>query len=248
VHCVLPADHVVGSAADFRRSLRAAASEARREHRLVTLGIRPTFPATGYGYIELGEALALHEELAAHAVARFVEKPPLERAREFLASGRFRWNAGIFVWETGAILAAFERHAPEIVGPLRRCASPGELERVYARLPARSIDVAILERAERRSVLPVDFPWSDVGSWPSLAEVLPLDAQGNCVAGGAELAGEDARGCVAYADGGLVALVGVEDLIVVRSGDVTLVCPKDRAQEIRRLVERLAAEGRERWL
>lgn len=247
VHCVLPADHVIRPAESFRRSLGAAITEARRGGRLVTLGIVPTHPATGYGYIEEGARIAQHDGLPVHEVLRFVEKPELERAREFLASGRFRWNAGIFVWETRAILAAFASHAPSIHGPLSKRPIGAELARVYAALPSVPVDRAILEQAGARSVIPVDYTWSDVGSWPSLAEVLAADAAGNVTAGGAQLIAEDARDCVVYGDQGLVALVGVEDLVVVRAADAVLVCSKDRAQDVRAIVERLAREAGGRY-
>jgi mannose-1-phosphate guanylyltransferase len=245
VQLVLPADHVIRPPERFRATLSAAAAEARRSHRLMTLGIQPTYPATGYGYIELGERLGEADGLPVHAVARFVEKPELERAREFLGSGRFRWNAGIFVWETAAILEAFAQHAPEIHGALRGRPAAEELARLYPTLPALPVDRAIMERAENRGVIPIDFAWSDVGSWPSLAEVLELDAEGNCASGGARLLAEDSAGCVVYGEGGAVALIGVQDLVVVHAGGATLVCPKDRAQDVRRIVERLEEEGPE---
>jgi len=247
VQCVLPADHVIRPARRFRRSLAAAVAEARRAHGLVTLGIVPDHAATGYGYIEQGAKIAEHDGIGVHAVERFVEKPDAQRAREFVASGRFRWNAGIFVWETGAILAAVREHAPAIHAVLERATTPAELERAYRELPSVPVDVAVMEKASNRSVLPIDYFWSDVGSWASLAEVLEADADGNCKSGGGELVAEGARGCVVYGEGGLTALIGVEDLVVVRAGDTTLVCPKDRAQDVRCIIARLEQHG-ERFL
>lgn len=240
VHAVLPADHVIRPAESFRASLAAAAAEARASHALVTLGIRPTHPATGYGYIELGERRASPAAAPVHDVLRFVEKPDETRARAFLESGRFRWNAGIFVWETEAILAAFATHAPAIHAALARELGPAELARAFAALPSIPVDKAILEHARERRVLPIDYFWSDVGSWPSLAEVLEPDEHGNCTSGGAELIAEDSHGCVVYGEGGLVALVGLSDLVVVQARGATLVCPKARAEEVRRIVARLA--------
>lgn len=245
VHCVLPADHVIRPADRFRASLVAAVAEARRGARLVTLGIRPTHPATGYGYIELGAELARHGEFAAHEVLRFVEKPALALAEQYLASGRFRWNAGIFVWRTRAILAAFAEHAPDIHAGLAGLPRGDALRSAYAALPSLPVDQAILERARERSVIPIEFAWSDVGSWPSLAEVLGPDADGNCASGGARLVAEDAHGCVVYGEGGIVALIGLRDLVVVHARGATLVCPKERAQEVRRIVARLEELGPE---
>lgn len=246
VHLVLPADHVIEPAASFCDSLAAAVDEASRADQLVTLGIRPTFPATGYGYIEVAEELARHGEYAAHRIERFVEKPDRPRAEEFLASGRFLWNAGIFVWRTRTVLAALRAHAPGIVEPLARAGRATGLEQIYPTLPALPVDVAVMEQATQRSVLPIDYRWNDVGSWTSLPDVTEADAQGNCVAGGTRLVGLDAGENIVYGDAGtLIALIGVEDLVVVRAGDAVLICPKSRAQDVKGIVERLAAEGPE---
>jgi len=244
VQLVLPADHVIEPAEAFRASLEAAAAEARREPRLVTLGIRPTFPATGYGYIACGGELARHGDFDALEVERFVEKPDEARAREFLASGDFLWNAGIFVWTTDAILAALREHAPAVLEPLEAAGRSTELDAIYPELPALPIDVAVLERAAKRSVLPIDFGWNDVGSWTSLPEVAGVDGEANCSAGGGRLLAEGASGNVVYGpEGSLVALVGVKDLVVVRSGDAVLVCPKDQAQRVKDVVQRLEGES-----
>ncbi|MFT7668702.1 MAG: mannose-1-phosphate guanylyltransferase [Planctomycetota bacterium] len=244
VHIVLPADHVIEPASRFRSSLVAAAQEARRAGQLVTLGIRPTFPATGYGYIEVGERLAQHGEFAAHSVKRFVEKPKLERATEFVESENYLWNAGIFVWETKTVLEALRQHAAEILEPLERAGRATDLEDIYPKLPALPVDTAVMEQALNRSVLPIDYGWSDVGSWPSLADVAQADGANNCTAGGGQLLAEEARGNIVYGeDGTLTALIGVEDLVVVRAGKTVLVCPKDRAQDVKLVVERLKREG-----
>lgn len=244
VHVVLPSDHVIEPAREFRRVLAAAFEEASDGEALLTLGIRPTSPATGYGYIEAGEALGERDGAPVHAVVRFVEKPDRARAEAFLATGRFLWNAGIFVWATRAILAAFERHQPEL---LRRIAAIGgreQREREYPLLPSLPVDVAILEKADNVRVVPIAFAWSDVGSWTALPEVVAADDRGNVVAGGAQLLGEDARGCIVHgARGELVALIGVEDLVVVRAGKATLVCPRERAQDVKKIVERLSDEA-----
>jgi mannose-1-phosphate guanylyltransferase len=246
VQVVLPADHVIAPPEAFRASLIAAVAEAERGDRLVTLGVRPTHPATGYGYIELGPELARHGDWPAHEVTRFVEKPDRPRAEEFLASGRFLWNAGIFVWRTSAVLAALRAHAPAVVGPLEAAGRSDGLEALYPTLPALPVDVAVMEQAAARSVLPIAYEWNDVGAWTSLPEVVAGDAEGNCVAGGARLVAEDARGNIVFGEPGtLTALVGVEGLVVVRSGDAVLVCPRERAQEVKRIVERLREEGPE---
>jgi mannose-1-phosphate guanylyltransferase len=240
VHAVLPADHVIRPPAVFKKTLAAAATEARTSGALVTFGVKPTFPATGYGYIAIGPEVARHGKVAVHAVQRFVEKPPLERAIQFLAAGDHLWNSGMFVWTTTAILAAMRRTAPEVVGPLEKAGGTAAITRAYAALPSKSVDVAVLEKAPGVRVIPADFEWSDVGSWPALEEILPLDEQKNGIAGGAALIAEQSHGCITYGKKGqLIALLGVEDLVVVRAGDAVLVCKKDKAQDVKSIVARL---------
>jgi mannose-1-phosphate guanylyltransferase len=248
VQIVLPADHVIRPAESFRRTMRAAALFAQAQGALVVCGIKPTHPATGFGYVEAGPLVARSDDLPVHSVQRFVEKPALERAREFLASGRFLWNAGIFVWRTDAIWTQFERHLPEVARALAAATTEQAISSAYAAFPAVAVDVAILERATGVHMLPIDYFWSDVGSWPALAEVCAGDAGGNVTSGGAESIAIDASGNVVHAEPGeIVALIGVSDLVVVHSRGATLVCPKDQAQRVKELVERLQRQGG-RWV
>lgn len=252
VQAVLPSDHVIEPPAEFQRVLRATAERAADGDALYTFGIRPTFPATGYGYIEAGERTT-HDasELDVRRVARFVEKPDRARAEQFLASGRFFWNAGIFVWRSRAILSALREHAPSVVNPLASAlaaatapAREAAARAAYPGLPSVSIDVAVMEKARDVRVVPIDFRWNDVGSWTAIPDVQKSDVLRNTVAGGAQLLAHDARNCIAYGDKGeLIALLGVSDLVVVHAGKVTLVCPRDRAQDVKQLVERLEREG-----
>jgi len=242
VFAVLPADHVIPDDDSYRASMRAAIELASKEDVLVTFGIEPDYPATGYGYIEAsaegGEGF--------RDVVRFVEKPDLARAEEFLSAGTFLWNSGMFVWRAEVILDAFREHAPEVLEPIERGAAAGDVGAVFADVPALPVDKAILERADNVRVLPISWSWSDLGAWPSLPEVLGADDAGNCAAGGAKLIAEDSSGCTVFSEGEEhVALLGVEGLVVVRAAGVTLVCPADRAQEVRRIVERLGGEAPE---
>jgi mannose-1-phosphate guanylyltransferase len=242
-HVVLPSDHVIEPAEDFRRILAAAAREAAESRALVTLGIRPTSPATGYGYIECGDRLHSTGGAPVHGVLRFVEKPDRPRAETFLRSGKFLWNAGIFAWSTQAILSALREHTPDLVRALSGIRSESERARVHAALPSVAVDVAILEKVSHVHVIPIEFTWSDVGSWAALSEVLVLDRDGNCTAGGTRLLAEDARDCIVYGErGDITALIGVHDLVVVRSGKAVLVCPRDRAQDVKSIVARLERE------
>lgn len=244
---VLPADHVIHPAERFRSALAAAVEEARAEHRLVTLGIEPDHPATGYGYIRCGEERGRRGGWIVREATAFVEKPDAARARTLLESGDHLWNAGIFAWETRAILDALRAHAGDLYDALVGIEDPAELARAYERLQPAPIDVAVMERATNVSVVPVDFRWNDVGSWSSIPDVVDPDASGNFPSGAARIVSRDATRCVVHGDeGALVALIGVEDLVVVKSGDSVLVCPRDRAQEVRAIVARLEEEAPER--
>ncbi|MAE29704.1 MAG: sugar phosphate nucleotidyltransferase [Planctomycetota bacterium] len=253
----LAADHVIEPAEEFRDSLRAAA-QAAGDGSLVTLGIRPTRPATGYGYIEVGEQLSPHEARTdsapvhpvhpVHIVRRFVEKPDANLAAEFLASGNFLWNSGMFIWRTDAFLAAVERWCPELapLADIDGTSSPSKIESAFAALPSLSVDVGLMERADNVLVLPVDYTWNDVGSWSALPGVSAADESGNFTSGGAQLISEQSTGCVVHGEEGeLVALLGVEDLVVVRAGRTTLVCPRERAEEVRAIVAALEARAPE---
>lgn len=240
VQAVLPADHVIAPAKDFRKALLVAAEEATESGSLLTFGIRPTSPATGYGWIEAGPVIAQRRGTAVHRVERFVEKPDRVRAEAFLASGHHLWNSGMFVWRTEAISRAMRKHAGALHERLRRALDERTLESAYADLPSISIDVAVLEKAADVRVVPVDFTWSDVGSWSALPGTLPVDEAKNCAAGGGILLAEESTGCVAWGKSGeLTALLGVHDLVVVHAGKVTFVCPRARAEDVRRLVARL---------
>ena len=174
---------------------------------------------------------------------RFVEKPSAENAERFLASGNYLWNAGIFLFRGSTLLDLVARHQPELSRGLEEiAAAPDRLRELYGRLPADSIDYAIMEKLEGIATLPLDCGWSDLGSWEALDEILPKDIQGNTSHG--DTLAEDARGNLLFADQGTIAVLGVEDLVVVRTGDAVLVMPKSRSQEVRKLVSELTARGR----
>jgi mannose-1-phosphate guanylyltransferase len=246
VLAVLPTDHVVGPAAAFRSDLSRAVRLAARAPLLVTLGIRPTFPATGYGYIEAGDPLAI--DRAFRAVRRFREKPGAAQARRFIATRRFYWNAGIFVWSAGTILDAIRAHHPALGRQLdllgRSGWRAGAVARAFPSFPSISIDYAVMEKAGNVAVLPARFRWDDVGAWDAIRAHHPGDAMGNVRMGAASAV--DARDCLFVAGKGhRVAALGVRDLIVVHTPDATLVCRRGRSQEIRRLVERIRKDGGE---
>lgn len=254
VMAVLPADHRIADVAGFRAAL-AAAVEVAADGSLVTLGIEPDAPATGYGYILAGDEPLVVRGLPVFRVQRFLEKPSEERARELIDGGRAHWNAGIFVWRRDALLDGLERLAPDILDAVRTGLEGGDLETPYAEVRATSIDYALLEPASlegRVAVVPIDVGWSDLGSWSALLETLSADALaqgGPSVVGhagdGATTIDIDSTDLLVHAAGGrLVATVGLAGMVVIDTPDALLVCAADRAQDVKKIVDRLTAEGR----
>jgi mannose-1-phosphate guanylyltransferase len=252
VMAVLTADHYIEKADELRRALEAAAQVAAEGH-LVTLGIQPNRLATGYGYIERGEKLGQVSGYEVYRVEKFTEKPDLATAQAFIESGRYYWNSGMFIWKVSAILREFEKLMPqfyaqliEIDAALGTAEEQAVLERVWAEVENETIDYGIMERAEDVAVIPVDIGWSDVGSWATLIELLPADGEGNVVVG--QHIGLGTRGCLIHGSHRLVTTIGLEDMIVVDTEDALLVCPRERVQEVRDLVEKLRESGREEYL
>jgi mannose-1-phosphate guanylyltransferase len=252
---VLPADHHIPDVRAFAADARRAARAAHEAGVLVTLGVRPTRPDTGFGYIQQGPAVGPRFP-GLHRVRRFVEKPDLARARRYLRSGGYRWNAGIFVWRARTLLEEIERCAPELhaaLAPLRRAPRGRDaVAAAYRRAPSLPVDVAVLERSRRVWTLPVEWAWSDLGTWASLAEELGVGGAG--AEGGAEPLGnrviagdvvlEDARRNLVWGGERLVALLGVEDLAVVDTGDAILVTKLERSPDVRRVVAAVKERGR----
>ena len=235
-----PADHAVGDARAFRSVLRKGLRVARRTGRFVTLGIPPTHPATGYGYIERGDRFPG----AGHSVfnvRRFTEKPSLSVARRFLNSGRFSWNSGIFLFRADAFRDRLSRFLPEVHAAMEAAFRsyetkefPGRLRAAYRRIPSVSVDYGILEKEKGILVIPADFGWSDLGTWRSLHEFLGKPGE-NVTFGNVLLT--DCRNTLVRTDRGVLAVVGMEDVIVVRSGDAVLVCPRNRSEEVKGVAE-----------
>jgi len=238
---VLPADHRIGDGGSFRAAL-ATAAEAAARGEVLALGVRPRWAETGYGYLELGDALRDGSGLV--RVRRFVEKPDRARAEAFLQSGRHLWNGGIFAFRGDTLLELVRKHLPPLAQGLDAIGrEPRRLVELYATLPAISIDHGVMEKLDALVTLPLDCGWSDLGSWEALAEVLPADRDGN-VAHGEVVALESSRNLL-WADQGTIAVLGIDDLVVVRTGDAVLVMRKERSQEVRAIVDRLRADGRE---
>jgi len=246
---VLPADHHIADEPAFLEAARTAL-EAAQLGDLTTLGVRPTRPETGYGYIEIGEELAPH----IHRARRFVEKPNRRRAEQLWASGNFLWNSGMFFFQTRAVLESIHKHLPSLGLALDRfdaAARAGQEEEAvqheYSALPSISIDHGLMEKATNVAVVPASFGWSDLGGWQSAWELAPKDAHGNAMTEGTVAV--ESQNCYVHTTGErLVALVGVQDMVVVDTGDALLIVPRDRCQQVREVVEKLKAARDTKYL
>lgn len=236
-----PADHRILDVDAFREAVREASATAA-DGFLSLFGVTPDRPATGYGYIRVGERLPAGR---ARQVAAFVEKPDVASAEKYIAGGDHLWNSGIFLLSARALLTEFSRHEPGILANAREALQKASRDEDFLRLNAESfdrcrvisIDHAIMERAERLAVIPVDFGWTDVGSFSTLADMTGRDAEGNAIVG--DVIAEATRDCYIRSDGPLVATLGVEDLVIVATPDAVLVAHKGRDQDVKRIVDRL---------
>jgi len=248
VCCVLPADHMIGEEARFRSALSAGADLVTREGGLLTFGIRPTHPETGYGYLEVGSQHSLEGEWRVHRLERFVEKPGADDAKQYLEAGKFLWNSGMFAWRARDLLEEVRRQLPELADGLEEIAAAlgganakAALTEIYPTLTATSVDFGIMEGARCCWTMPVDFPWSDVGSWPALANLLPSDNAHNAVRGRVQTL--DAGNNVLVSSGPMLSVIGVDNLVVVATPDAVLVAPKEEAQRVKEIVEALRERG-----
>ncbi len=261
VMAVLPSDHFVRNVSRFHQLLRAAYQVAQQGY-LVTLGIDPTYPATGYGYIQRGEPLGTFEGLEAYRVLRFTEKPPREQAEAMLRQGGHSWNSGMFVWRVDVILEEIQRQMPHLYQGIQAIAQAWDtpqreqvIQEIWPKLETQTVDYGIMEGAQKVAVIPAGgLGWSDVGSWVSLFEILPSDANGNLQFGGKHI-NLDTHNVLVYANDltdsdvqRLIVTIGVQDLIVVDTGDVMLICARDQAQRVREVVQKLQENGEDRYL
>ena len=252
---VFPSDHVVGDDARFAEVIAAGVKVAAAGDHIVVLGVPPTRPETGYGYIEMGSTAEMQDGIAVHRVKRFREKPDKHTAEKFIAAGNFAWNGGIFLWSARTFVAAIREHAPDMAPHLDKIADAygtPEFERVFAEeyplCENISVDYAVLERrsakGEKRSgifCLPADFKWNDLGSWSSLHEHLGEDDDSNVLDGPTNLVTIESHGNYVYAPGKMVALLGVEGLVVVETEDALLITTRERSQDVSKIVRELHA-------
>jgi mannose-1-phosphate guanylyltransferase len=245
---VLPADHVIDDAERLRSALAAGARHVASEGGLLTFGVRPTRPETGYGYLKIGDAYSELGGWQVHRLERFVEKPDVTTARTYVASDGYLWNSGMFAWRAGDLLDEIRRQLPLLADGLQLIADaiglPNEastLREVYPHLPRTSLDFGIMEGAKHAWTIPLDFCWSDVGSWPALAEILARDPHGNVVQG--RVLPIDACNNVLISEGPVVTAVDIEGVIVVATADAVLVFPAASGQRVREVVSRLQELG-----
>ena len=241
---VLAADHLIADQASFAKAV-ASAIQLAAQGKLVTFGIKPDMPETGYGYIEAD----------GNTVKRFVEKPNLETAKEYVASGRFLWNSGMFCFQAGVMLQEMEKHCPAILAATRACIAESrsaegkgfsqlELDATaFKQVPDDSIDYAVMEKSANVAVVPCDIGWSDIGSWTALGDLTPADAQGNRIEG--EVMLYDVSNCYIQSNDRMVAAVGVKDLVIIDTADAVLVADRNRAQDVKHIYARLKKEGHE---
>jgi mannose-1-phosphate guanylyltransferase len=251
---VLASDHVIAADEIFTDTFLAASEAVGGTPCLATIGIAPRRPETGFGYIHLGSELSQVNGHPIYEVAAFVEKPDYDRACSFLKDGNYLWNSGMFVWQVTTILSAFERYMPDLYRGLCRIGdvlgTPNEREGIsdtYDTLKPITIDYGVMEVAENVVAFRGEFRWSDVGNWMALKDVVEADSDGNIVIG--DMLNLDSTGCIIHTPSGkLVAMIGLKDTIIIDTDDVLLVCPIDRAQEVKKVVERLQDEGKEAYL
>ncbi|MEK7728697.1 MAG: mannose-1-phosphate guanylyltransferase [candidate division KSB1 bacterium] len=245
VMVVLPADHLIGPAENFRAILATSGRIASERKVLITIGIPPTFPATGYGYIQRSNEVLGEGTLQAQKVKAFAEKPNLETAQRFLASGDFLWNSGMFVWRVSTIMEQFEEHLPQLSDGLReidqalgQAHEHETIGRVYQQIKSISIDYGVMEKAKEVVVLPANFEWNDIGSWDEVYKLSDKDKDQNALNNDNHLLYES-TGCLVEVKDKVVATVGVHNLVIVESEGALLICPRERAQEVKELVELL---------
>ena len=250
VMAVFPADHVIRNQAKFAQALKRARKTAERTDGLVTIGITPKRPATGYGYIQ---AILTDENQGSYKVRAFAEKPTIGTAKRFIKSGDFFWNSGMFVWKASAILREMEESIPEIYEPLAKLSGhfnsksfAGKLNRAFSAIRATSIDYAVMEASQNVHMVKGEFEWNDLGSWEALYSISRKDKQGNVIDG--EIFTMDTSNTLIKSSGKFVATIGLENMIVVATEDVFLVAPRDRAEEIKDIVDSLKKGSFKKYL
>ncbi|CAN7636656.1 mannose-1-phosphate guanylyltransferase [Paenibacillus sp. LjRoot56] len=245
---VLPSDHYITDEEQFRLTLDEACTVAMETDKIVTIGIKPTFPSTGYGYIAFDKEPISSNPVAVYEVSEFVEKPNFQKAQGYLSSGNYLWNSGIFIWKTSVIIDNFKRYLPRLYKtmlPISDYLGTDQADEIitniYPTLQNISIDYGILERSDEVVVLSGQFGWNDIGSWDALGSIFPPDPSGNIIK--ANHMGIDTRNSIIYGNGRLITTIGIDGFIIADTGDALLICPKDKAQSVKDIVDLLKEKG-----
>lgn len=239
VMCIFPSDHYITDEQSFKNVLNEAIKIAEHSEAIVTIGIKPTFPSTGYGYIKTETT-----DGSSYKIDKFVEKPTLEKAKNYMEHGSYYWNSGMFVWKVSVIIDSFKRFLPRIYNNLNKVSGKYGTDEeakliaeIYPTLDSISVDYGIMERTDNALVIPGDFGWNDVGSWDALGAVFSSDEQGNIIK--ADHIGVNTKECIIYGDKKLVATVGISNIVVVDTEDAVMICSKDNAQDVKQIVDKL---------
>ena len=253
VMVVSPSDHLIKDEELFRDTVLAGAKIAQEKDGIVTIGITPTYPATGYGYVKTGEHVTGNNKIGQYRVERFIEKPDEETAKKYLQQGGFFWNSGLFIFKISVFLEAVKEFAPDLYADLRKIqadmGSPSfeqTLDTIYRAVESISVDYGIMEHAKNIYLVEGNFDWNDLGSWESVYLTDKKDENGNAVSGEAILS--DTKNSYVYSDSGLVAVVGLDDIVVVQDGNTTLVCKRDKTEDVKKIVEKLKSGNKNTFL
>ena len=250
---ILPSDHLIKFNEIFIDTLKTALDVVEKGDNLATIGITPNYPETGYGYINFTKGESFKDSTNIYEVLRFVEKPNLEKAKEYLTSGQYLWNSGMFVWKASTILKNFKEYLPEIYEGLQKIGksiNTGKYEEVlkkeFLNLPSESIDYGIMEKAKNIYVIPGNFGWDDVGSWLSLERINKTNQDGNVITG--NVISIKTKNTIIQGSNKLIATIGLEDIVVVDTDDVTLICHKNNTQEVKEVINNLKICNRNEYL
>ena len=250
---VLPSDHLIKFNEIFLDTLKLGLEVVEDDENIVTIGITPNYPETGYGYINFKKGVSPHEITNVYEVLRFVEKPDLERAKQYLTSGEYLWNSGIFIWKVSTILKCFEDFLPEIYTGLKEIETTiytekylEILKKVFSEIPSESIDYGIMEKAKNIYVIPGNFGWDDVGSWLSLERINNTNQDGNIISG--NVVTVKTKNSIIQGSKKLIATIGLEDIIIVDTDDALLICNKDNTQEVKEVIANLKASNKTEYL
>ncbi|MCD9025326.1 mannose-1-phosphate guanylyltransferase [Cohnella silvisoli] len=250
---VSPSDHHITDETKYKKTLTEACSVAEETDKIVTIGIKPTFPSTGYGYISHSGGTYMTKPCNVYEVVEFVEKPSFNVAQEYLSSGNYLWNSGIFIWKTSVIIDNFKRYLPRLYKAMLPLVDDSDrdhqkdiIREIYPNLQSTSIDYGILERSDEVVVIPGDFGWNDIGSWDALGAIIPPDEFGNIVK--AKHVGIQTKNSIIYGEERLVTTIGIDGLIIADTKDALLICSKDRAQDVKDIVVLLKKSGMREYI